>query len=100
MPSLLARAKGRAGQTRARISRANRLTPSYCPHNNITMKSGIHLQKKLRQVVTKDGAIVTYRLVHFPKQNSSGLTGLSIADNLSTEGSTKLKTKTITAPKK
>jgi len=27
------------------------------------MKSGIHLQKKLHQVVTKDGALVTYRLV-------------------------------------
>lgn len=36
------------------------------------MKSGIHLQKKLRQVVTKDGAIVTYRLVHFPKQGALG----------------------------
>jgi len=35
------------------------------------MKSGIHLQKKLRQVITKDGAIVTYKLVHFPKPNQS-----------------------------
>ncbi len=36
------------------------------------MKSGIHLQKSLRQVITKDGAIVTYKLVHFPKPNAIG----------------------------
>jgi hypothetical protein len=41
------------------------------------MKSGIHLQKKLRQVITKDGAIVTYRLVHFPKSHAIGNEKLS-----------------------
>jgi len=45
------------------------------------MKSGIHLQKKLRQVVTKDGAILTYRLVYFPKDKTSALRGLSVGDN-------------------